>query len=243
MLDIKSLINEVDTNGVAVVRDLYPKKEIGLWSKVCSDLKGYILQQIVTRPPESYIHTTHYDKEISTIKKSYSLDDIRVLEVDKGRLDISFKSMIDEVHKIIEAITTHFIKEKYIKSSGLLISSTNADEGVWHRDVVNVDGDPEDDGSYDDSNMVHNMKPFYFTVLIPLIPLNETNGSTEFILGSHKQTYEESRNNKHIQFNTNIGDVIIFDGRIFHRGRANKGDERYVLYNIIHRSWYIETGE
>jgi len=241
MFDIETIINEIDTNGVTVLRGLYPKESIDLWTKVSTNLEAFVLAKIKNKKPTGHIYTTHYDKERSTIKKSYNLDDIKVLEIGEGRLDINFKSIIDEVHTVIEAITSHFIKQHYVKSSGLLTSSKNSEDGQWHRDVVNIDGDPDDDGNYDDSNMVHNMKPFYFTVLIPLIPLNDTNGSTEFIQGSHKLTYEESINNKHIQFNTNIGDVIIFDGRIFHRGRANNSEnDRYVLYNIIHRDWYTE---
>ena len=87
------------------------------------------------------------------------------------------------------------------------------------------------------------MKPFYFTVLIPLVPLNKENGTPEFIRGSHKLTYQVSINNEHIRMDTELGDIIIFDGRIFHRGCKNiSREERPVLYNMIHRNWYIENG-
>ena len=36
------------------------------------------------------------------------------------------------------------------------------------RDTINSrDGDADEEGNYDDSNMVHNMNPFYFTILMP----------------------------------------------------------------------------
>jgi ectoine hydroxylase-related dioxygenase (phytanoyl-CoA dioxygenase family) len=44
--------------------------------------------------------------------------------------------------------------------------------------------------------MVHNFEPFYFNVLLPLVRLTKENGSTEFILGSHKSTYNESIDKK-----------------------------------------------
>ena len=85
------------------------------------------------------------------------------------------------------------------------------------------------------------MSPFYFTILIPLVNLNKLNGTPEFIIGSHKKTYKESKKDIHEQFNVNIGDAIIFDGRIFHRGRANNSDNsRPIIYIVIHRNWYTE---
>jgi len=50
-------------------------------------------------------------------------------------------------------------------------------------------------------------------------------------------------NQVHRQFDTKLGDAIIFDGRIFHRGRENKTNlDRPIIYNMIHRDWYVETG-
>ena len=64
-----------------------------------------------------------------------------------------------------------------------------------------------------------------------------------FHIYENRFTYEEAKENEHIRIDTQIGDIIIFDGRIFHRGRENKSNEsRPILYNIIHRSWYVELG-
>ena len=57
-------------------------------------------------------------------------------------------------------------------------------------------------------------------------------------------TYSEMKKNncENLRFETELGDAIIFDGRIFHRGRENiSNSERPVLYNVIHRDWYVET--
>tara|TARA_B100001142_G_scaffold282428_1_gene294812 strand:- start:195 stop:575 length:381 start_codon:yes stop_codon:yes gene_type:complete len=125
---------------------------------------------------------------------------------------------------------------------GILTSNSKSDNGIWHRDVVNICGESDKNGNYDDSKMVHDFEPFYFNVLIPLVPLNKDNGSTEFILGSHKSTYNELNEKKGIQYTTDIGDVIIFDGRIFHRGRENKTNiSRTLIYNVYHRSWYNDN--
>ena len=57
-------------------------------------------------------------------------------------------------------------------------------------------------------------------------------------------TYKDTIGKEHIRMDTEIGDIVIFDGRIFHRGCANHSETpRPVLYNMIHRNWYIETGK
>ena len=141
-------------------------------------------------------------------------------------------------------VINNFITKQYSTTWGLLTSDVNSDNGPWHRDVVNIDGESDKLGNYNDYNMVHNFKPFYFTILIPLVNLNKNNGTPEFIKGSHKLTYNESLKSDHLRFDTQLGDVIIFDGRIFHRGCANQSNiPRPVLYNVVKRNWYVETGE
>ena len=58
-------------------------------------------------------------------------------------------------------------------------------DGPWHRDTYNLNGESNPDGTYDDS-LVMKLKPFYYTVLIPLDDITEENGRTEFITGSHR---------------------------------------------------------
>jgi ectoine hydroxylase-related dioxygenase (phytanoyl-CoA dioxygenase family) len=88
------------------------------------------------------------------------------------------------------------------------------------------------------------MPPFYYTVLIPLVDLNDENGSTVFIPGSHKLSHDEAKDLPRRQFDVAAGSVIIFDGRIFHYGPANKvesGETRVVLYQVYHSAWYYDV--
>ena len=48
-----------------------------------------------------------------------------------------------------------------------------------------MNGESNFDGTYDDS-LVMKLKPFYYTVLIPLDDITAENGNTEFITGSHR---------------------------------------------------------
>jgi ectoine hydroxylase-related dioxygenase (phytanoyl-CoA dioxygenase family) len=115
--------------------------------------------------------------------------------------------------------------------------------GFWHRDAYSL---------FNDELLDISLPPFYYTVLIPLQTLDEnTGGCTEFILGSHKQTYtiipstkpKYSKENpitdehelityleefkkqypeKSFSPNLNPGDVIIFSGYTIHRGLMSK---------------------
>ena len=52
----------------------------------------------------------------------------------------------------------------------------------------------------------------------------------------------KNKNCDGLRIETELGYSIIFDGRIFHRGKENiSNTERPVLYNVIHRDWYVET--
>jgi ectoine hydroxylase-related dioxygenase (phytanoyl-CoA dioxygenase family) len=79
-----------------------------------------------------------------------------------------------------------------------------------------------------------------------LVPIGVENGATEFIPGSHKMTCKES-----IMIDTNnrfqasikefdLGSIIVFDGRICHRGLRNLTDKnRTVLYMVWTKKWYV----
>ncbi len=245
------VINQLIEDGVVVIKNAYAKEQINNLKNFSKDIENkgneLLLEKTINQKtkPQIYNYTTHYDKEICHKKKFYENDNIHIIEIVKGRYDMSLKNCDKDIHTSIEEVVNHLIKpENRSYTWGLLTSSANSVDGHWHRDTVNINGDAEENGDYDDSVMVHHMKPFYFTVLIPLVPLNKENGTPEFIRGSHKLTYKESINKEHIRMNTDLGDIIIFDGRIFHRGCKNiSKKERPVLYNMIHRNWYIENGK
>jgi ectoine hydroxylase-related dioxygenase (phytanoyl-CoA dioxygenase family) len=237
-------IEDLKRDGVTILKSVYNKQEI-------NDLKDYTLSvetevntEINTNTINSkkYKYYSLFDKEYCHEKIEYKLPKYNIIEIAKGRLDIEIINQDIYLHKQIKNIIHHFFTKHYTSHMGVLTSQSMSDNGIWHRDVVNICGESDKNGNYDDSKMVHDFEPFYFNVLLPLVPLNNENGSTEFILGSHKATYNESIDKKRVQYNTDIGDVIIFDGRIFHRGRVNKTNmPRTLIYNVYHRSWYNEN--
>ena len=237
-------IEELKNNGITILKSIYTNREI-------SGLKDYALSvetEVNTDLNSDTINSNKYkyyslfDKEYVHEKKEYNLSKYNVIDLAKGRLDIEIINQEIYLHRKIKNIIHHFFTKHYVSHMGILTSNSNSDSGMWHRDVVNICGESDKDGNYDDSKMVHDFEPFYFNILIPLVPLTKENGSTEFILGSHKATYNELTGTKGVQYSTDIGDVIIFDGRIFHRGRENKTNmSRTIIYSVYHRSWYYEN--
>jgi ectoine hydroxylase-related dioxygenase (phytanoyl-CoA dioxygenase family) len=237
-------IEDLKRDGVTILKSVYNKKEINELNDYTLSVETEVNTSINTNTINSkkYKYYSLFDKEYCHEKIEYKLSKYNIIEVAKGRLDIEIINQDIYLHKKIKNIIHHFFTKHYTSHMGILTSQSMSDTGIWHRDVVNICGESDKNGNYDDSKMVHDFEPFYFNVLLPLVPLNNENGSTEFILGSHKTTYNESIDKKRVQYNTDIGDVIIFDGRIFHRGRENKTNmPRTIIYNVYHRSWYNDN--
>lgn len=130
------------------------------------------------------------------------------------------------------------LKREYTHYAGALPSTVSSDAGPWHRDTYDLfDGDSVD----------VTLPPYYFTVLIPLVPLTAENGATEIIVGSHRVPAEQCKSdaakNNRFQALCNPGSIVVFDGRCCHRGLPNTSSEaRTVLYMVWHKNWYNDYG-
>lgn len=228
-------------DGVCILKNAFTHNDINILLNKFNNLldkSKKILQDTVGKKVE---YITYFDKEVVHEKILYEDKNINILELNQGRYDIYPKNNHIDLKENIKNLLSCFIKKNFIVNWGILTSNINSKNGDWHRDTLNLDGDSNEDGTYNDYHTV-NMNPFYFTILIPLVPLNKLNGSTEFIKGSHRLTFNNINNSEHIQFDTDLGDAIIFDGRIFHRGRENLSNKtRPIIYIIVHRDWYTES--
>jgi Phytanoyl-CoA dioxygenase (PhyH) len=91
-----------------------------------------------------------------------------------------------------------------------------------------------------------------FNVFVPLVDVNLTNGTTEFVPGTHEdQRYHQVvadvlLNQAHaeagiVRADVEAGSIIVFDIRVLHRGLSNESDqERPVLYFTFSRDWFRE---
>jgi hypothetical protein len=125
--------------------------------------------------------------------------------------------------------------------------------GRWHRDAYSL---------FDNQEIDLLLKPFYYTVIIPLDKMDiESGRSTEFIKGSHKlnlealgidnldklNTWCDNQNNSKINLICNKGDICIFHGYVSHRGIDNlvNFDKKHtrILYAVFKKNWYNDEPE
>ena len=84
-----------------------------------------------------------------------------------------------------------------------------------------------------------NLPPYYLTVFIPLVEITQQNGPTEFIKGSHQYPIVDETKADIFSPLVSPGDIIIFDGRVLHRGTPNKSDsEKLIAYITFIALWY-----
>ena len=165
-------------------------------------------------------------------------------EDDDQDAGFSFASIEFQRPKILADLMDRMLVSDYRSYAGALPSTGKSGDGPWHRDVYLL---------FDDETVDINLPhPYYFTVLIPLVSVGAENGATEFLLGSHKQTCKEALQQKASSSSSNSnsnsnsfqacvepGSIIVFDGRVCHRGRSNSTDtNRTVLYMVWTKLWY-----
>lgn len=130
--------------------------------------------------------------------------------------------------------------------------ASESSNGIWHRDAYSL---------FDDESIDLVLKPFYYTVLIPLDDVHESSGrTTEFILGSHKVNLilNHVRNTDDLnkwcetsyaryRLNCKAGDVCIFHGYLVHRGIDSlipaSGKPARICYAVYKKNWYNDEPE
>lgn len=172
-----------------------------------------------------------------------------IIELGPGRYDFSsperfgsgaLGSVWFRYPEPVRALVAQVLGGDYRDSVGALPSNAKSAPGGWHRDIYSLFENEEIDVS---------LPPFYMTMLVPLVELSAENGATEFILGSHRMTLAQARAKTGQRPATLLAaakprSLILFDGRIIHRGGPNTTQEaRPVLYLTYTKRWYNDFGE
>ncbi len=144
-----------------------------------------------------------------------------------------FSHVAAPIHQLIKKFSPHIDFRHYW---GAIPSLSGAGPTDLHRDVYPfLNTTP----GIDLQSHEINLPPYYFTVLIPLLAITQENGPTEFIKKSHQKTLVNPAAEKIFAPLLSAGDVIIFDGRLLHRGGANHSNqERLIAYITYVANWY-----
>ena len=127
----------------------------------------------------------------------------------------------------------HFLGKDFILAAMSAVASfPGAPDQHLHRDATMLFG-PD--------NTADNALPVYsMTMLVPLIDFTQETGCTRVWPGSHKIAGRtEGLAVGSLDPEVHVGSVLISDGRVLHRGAANRSDKlRPLFYTTFQRSWY-----
>lgn len=247
-MSLEQYSKQLDTDGVVIIPNVFTPEQIKKFDDAAMEQFNGVKKIVSKCSSQEIEYITAFDKIYYNKKVIYdALDGTKIIELAKGRYDFTlntssgiFSSEEFLNPQPVEKLIKLKLKSQFSQHAGAVPAVTHSDNGPWHRDTYPLfdQGDGMND-NYDDSIEVKIMPPFYFTMLIPLKKITPQNGSTEFILSSHKKSYEESKDLPKFQSEVEAGSIILFDGRIFHRGRENQSSEpRMVLYKVYHKNWY-----
>lgn len=94
---------------------------------------------------------------------------------------------------------------------------------------------------FDDAEIGTQVPAYCVTLVLPLVDMNPTNGTTAFFPGSHRAVTDEP-SGEAVLPEVPVGNAILFDSRIWHHGTPNHSDApRPVLYNTYQRPWFRDV--
>ncbi len=247
-MNIEEYSKQLDNDGIVIIPNVFTPTQLKNFDAAATEQFNEVKKIVSKYSNQETEYITAFDKIYYNKKVIYDANDgTKIIELAKGRYDFTLNTTSgifssDEFlnPQPVEKLIKLKLKSQYSQHAGAVPAVPCSDNGPWHRDTYPLfdEGDGLNE-NYDDTIEVKMMPPFYFTMLIPLKTISPLNGSTEFILASHKKSYAEAKDFPRLHSEVEAGSVILFDGRIFHRGRENQTAEpRMVLYKVYHKNWY-----
>ena len=137
---------------------------------------------------------------------------------------------------IISKLMKALLVSDYTSYQGVVMSGAQSEGQYFHRDT-----DTLQNGRTCGREIVA-LDDFYFTVLMPCtVDVTLENGPTEFYSGSHRQPSDNFDENSRELVCAPVGSALVFNGKLFHRGSANRSNEdRPVIYQVWHKMWYSD---
>ena len=232
-------LQELELKGFTVVDNVLAEGEIKQLQKDYESIKE-LATNIMQTTPES--PRVFYENDVETRSAYWKTSKGElILQAGRGRFDLYrgfnlgvFNSDMVSNNKKVGILIERLLVSDYTGYNGIILSSPGAEAQYWHRDT-----DTLSNTGTDGSKLVMN-DDFYFTCLFPItVPLTLENGSTEFVVGSHRRPAYSFDALESARIEVPVGSALLFNGKSNHRGGANLSNaERPVVYKVYHKKWY-----
>jgi hypothetical protein len=271
-MDISKLITELDNKGVITIPNAIELSELNRlraiydfnWNEIKNQLdtldwKRVKFKSNVQETTGFFSKAIYDNKLVASYHDRDGYGDSQIINMGNGRYDFMYgfeklhlKS--DIVDSLMQSLL-HCEYDSYIGALPVLEQTTTnnkiiegvGSKGIWHRDAYSL---------FDDESIDLVLKPFYYTVLIPLDSMDAHGRTTEFILGSHRINLRDNNirsahdldkwyNNGVAKYKLECqaGDVCIFHGYLIHRGLDARMEGIRVCYAVYKKNWYNDEPE
>ena len=141
-------------------------------------------------------------------------------------------------NKLITKINSYFLNDKYYKSL-----NKNLPNYILHQFVARSSGKSANVLHVDDKAPSISNKVNFLQWAIPLTDVNEENGCTQLIPGTHRSGIFKPPSDKKIKKKDvllNVGDMAVWDGRLWHGARDNKTKKDRWVIIITFSRWFFK---
>ena len=119
--------------------------------------------------------------------------------------------------------------ETILESLGLLVSLPGAPDQGQHFDGL----------LFSEGHLDRVLPPVAISISMPLVPLDDVNGTTAFWCRSHREALRDGPPD--FAPPVPVGSVVVWDFRTIHSGRANRSTQpRPILFAVHSRDWWQE---
>ena len=229
---------ELKTQGFTVFKNLISPERIAELKKNFHSCEEKINAKIDVQQPKMAPYFVEWKKFKTVETPVYNLGWLDVYEQKRGRFEGIFQGESPESQALqvrnqeLEQFVARNLADSYASFTGILQTIGQCEPGAIHRDTYPL---------FEQDRAWELQAPcFYLTGIIPLVDQDEEIGATELFPGSQRQIQSQVTQ-KMIQPKLNAGDVLVFDGRMFHRGGAKQSaGDRPMIFQVWHKKWYQE---
>lgn len=196
---------------------------------------GYVRIENLFTPDQMRAFDTAYRTRNAKLLAATNKKDKRPLFT--VRLQEPFSAPTVLSNPLLEPFLGHFLGDDFIVAAVSAVASfPGAPDQYLHRDALQLFGK--------DNHADKDIPVYSMTMLVPLIDFTTETGCTRVWPGSHRIGGEEAGLAVgSLDPEVKVGSVLITDGRVLHRGAANRSDRlRPLFYLTFHRQWYRDFG-